>query len=214
MSGGNGMSTLSNTITHPNQLKTNLRVLALLDIILSDEEWLRYYTYEPAWAEGVSLVKVDDGSGNHMYVIFAPEGTIIKGFDHESELSPHAQEEYGVWPGMYDGMPAELMQHLQDDALEPEDVTFCYWRLTEDTNWITGPVIVPEGVDSGAFWLLSTMYDTPEAYLDWANDYYGLELKAEDVRDVFAGKVITAELITRLNPERDQEEALAGLAPL
>jgi len=208
------MSTLPNVAIHRKELQVHLRILALLDIILCDEEWLRYYTYEPAWAEGVSLVKVDDGSGNHMYVIFAPEGTIIKGFDHESELSPHAQEEYGVWPGMYDGMPAELMQHVQDDALEPEDVTFCYWRLVGDTNWTTGPVIVPEGVDSGASWLLSTMYDTPEAYVDWANDYYELELEAEDVREVFEGQVITAEIIARLNPERDQEEALAELATL
>ncbi|MEK3786380.1 hypothetical protein [Paenibacillus sp. FSL K6-1230] len=208
------MIALADEVINPKELQTNLRVLALLDIILCDEEWLRYYTYEPAWAEGVSLAKVDDGSGNHMYVIFAPEGTIIKGFDHESELSPHAQEEYGVWPGMYDGMPAELMQHLQDDALEPEEVTFCYWRLVEAANWSAGPVIVPEGIDSGASWLLSTMYDTPEAYVDWANDYYELELEAEDVRDVFEGQVITEELITRLNPERDQEEALAELAAL
>lgn len=90
----------------PENLQRRMFVLATLDLILCSEEWLRVHRYEPHWLAGVSLGIIDNGAGDDLYVIFAPEGILIKGFDHESSLSPHAGEEYGVWPGMYDDVPA------------------------------------------------------------------------------------------------------------
>lgn len=66
-------------------LHERMRVLAALDIILSEEAWLRVHRYhfnifQPDMAWG----SVDNGAGDHLHVLFAKTGTLIKGFDHES----------------------------------------------------------------------------------------------------------------------------------
>lgn len=68
----------------------------------------------------------------------------MKGFDHESELSPYARPEYDVHPGIYDQTPTLLLALLEDEALEKEDVTFCIWRETTDTKWRMGDVQTSE----------------------------------------------------------------------
>ncbi|WP_156123804.1 hypothetical protein [Paenibacillus sp. FSL R7-0273] len=47
------------------------------------------------------MAKIDNGAGDHLIILFSGEGCIIKGFDHESGLSPYAQDEYKVWQGIY-----------------------------------------------------------------------------------------------------------------
>lgn len=93
----------------PEAFKQQLLVLAALDVILCPEEWLRVHRYEPNWTANCSLGIIDNGAGDDLYIVFAPEGAIIKGFDHESPLSPHAGEEYGIWPGVYEETPPELL---------------------------------------------------------------------------------------------------------
>ncbi|BFH59492.1 hypothetical protein [Paenibacillus azoreducens] len=59
------------------------------------------------------MAKIDNGAGDHLIMLFSVEGSIIKGFDHESQLSPYAQDEHKVWPGIYDNVPSELLSHLE-----------------------------------------------------------------------------------------------------
>ncbi|WP_123042562.1 hypothetical protein [Cohnella candidum] len=40
----------------------------------------------------------------------------MKGFDHESPLSPYAQDEHRVWPGIYDNVPSELLSLLEHEG--------------------------------------------------------------------------------------------------
>ncbi|MDO3678268.1 hypothetical protein [Paenibacillus ehimensis] len=198
----------------PDDLKRRLLTLAALDVILCPEEWLRYHTFIPNWAPNVSLAKIDNGAGDHLYVLFAPEGVLIKGFDHESELSPHAGDEYAVWPGIYDGAPEALLAFLEDEALEKEDVTFCIWRETGDSRWRSGEVRIPEGADDGSDFLLGTICETPEDYADWAEGYFDRPVPAEPVKALYAAPAIRVEAIRSLNPERNVEEALRELDAL
>ncbi|MFT9847792.1 hypothetical protein [Aneurinibacillus sp. REN35] len=193
----------------PEDVQRRMLVLAGLDLILCPEEWLRVHHYEPRWLDGVSLGIIDNGAGDDLYVIFAPEGVLIKGFDHESPLSPHADEEYGVWPGMYDDVPASLVSYLDTDTFEKEDVTFCLWREKHDSEWRTGEVEHPEDLDNGADFLLSSLTYTAEEYTEWAEDYYDKPIELEVVSQVYSGAAISETIITTLNPERDAAAALA-----
>lgn len=198
----------------PEDVKQRILVLAALDLILCSVKWQRVHRYEPYWTDSASLGIIDNGAGDDLYIIFAPEGILIKGFDHLSLLSPHAGEEYGVWPGMYDEVPASLVAYLDTDTFEKENVTFCLWREKYDAEWRTGEVENPEGLDDGSDFLLGRLGYTAEDYVEWARSYYDKSLQLQVVRQVYNGVVINEEIITVLNPGRDATAALAELDEL
>lgn len=202
-------------LPEPEQLKQQLLTLSALDIILCDTDWLRVYQYDAKWSEQAQLATVSNGAGDNLHIIFAREGVLIKGFDHESPFSPHARDEYSVWPGIYDHVPSALFSYIeQEDALELEDVTFCLWREPGDAEWQTGSIENPAGWDDGFNFLIGYLYQTPEDYAEWAGGYYEAEIKLDVVKQIYAGSRITAELIGRLNPDRNAAEALAELQQL
>ena len=199
-------------LAEPDALKKNLMHLATLDVILCEEDWFRTYQFDPQWGDDVSLATINNGAGDNLVVLFALEGVILKGFDHESVLSPHAREEYEVFPGIYDTTPASLLAYLEDEAFEREDVTFCIWRKTRDKEWKMGDVQIPIGAEDGSDFLLRAILTTPEAYVEWAENYYDKVLPIEIVQQVYDGAAITEDIIQSLNPERDVQDALRELA--
>lgn len=186
-------------------------MLAALDIILCEEDWLRYHRYDYQWALNASLATIDNGAGDHLFILFSPIGVIMKGFDHESELSPYARPKYDVCPGIYDQTPTLLLALLEDEALEKEDVTFCIWRETSDTKWRMGDVQTSEKTSDGSEFLLSTIFETPEDYVSWAQTYYDLPISNETVRQIYNGSPITEAEIRMLNPNRNVEDVLQEL---
>ncbi|WP_342511656.1 hypothetical protein MKY34_14175 [Sporosarcina sp. FSL K6-1522] len=199
-------------LAEPDALKKNLMHLATLDVILCEEDWLRTYQFDSQWGENISLATIDNGAGDNLVVLFAPEGVILKGFDHESALSPHAREEYEVFPGIYDTTPASLLAYLEDEALERDDVTFCIWHETCDMEWRMGDVQIPIGAEDGSAFLLRTILTTPEVYVEWAENYYDKVLPVDVVQQVYEGVTITEEIIQSLNPRRNVQDALRELA--
>lgn len=170
----------------PVQLQAAMQSAARCDMLLASEEWLRCFSYDANWADGIAMAKFDNGGGDHVFAFFAADGrVIIKGFDHESEVSPHAREEYGVWPGIYSGMPAELTRVLQDEAVEHEDVTFCCWS-EDGVSWTTGNAQIPEGMDDGAEWLLDMVQMDASDFIDWAKSYYEDEFDTVGEEALFA----------------------------
>lgn len=173
----------------PRQLQRAMQSAAACDAALSDEDWLRTFFYEPRWQDGVAMAKFDNGSGDHVFVLFADDGmAVMKGFDHESEISPHAREVYAVWPGLYDGLPAQLMQLLQDESVEHEDVTFCFWSSNGET-WQSGQAELEEGMQDGSNWLLPMLQMHAEEFIAWAQTNYEddfEQLGAAGVRKIFA----------------------------
>ncbi|MBM6385060.1 MAG: hypothetical protein JSY10_13900 [Paenibacillus sp.] len=209
------------SITDSDKMHQQMRILAALDIILSEEEWLRVHRYEAELQPGVAWGSIDNGAGDHLHVLFTPSGTLIKGFDHESPLSPYARDDGEVYPGMYDEVPKVLRAILKDqeERMEPEDVTFCIWQEGNDPEWKTGSwiqqALIEESEDDatgGADFLLGYIEETPEAFADWAEGYYeSHELPLSAIAEVYEGKPVTPGLIRRLCPERDVEAALDEL---
>ncbi|MEO2206637.1 hypothetical protein ABGV42_23260 [Paenibacillus pabuli] len=209
------------SITDSDTLHHYMRILAALDIIMSEEEWLRVHRYEAELQPGVAWGSIDNGAGDHLHVLFTESGALIKGFDHESPLSPHAREDGEVYPGMYDEVPGALKAVLQghEERMELDDVTFCIWQEGNDPEWKTGSwiqqALMEESEDDatgGADFLLGYIEETPEAFADWAEGYYeSHELPLSAIAEVYEGKPVTANLIKQLCPERNVEAALNEL---
>ncbi len=118
------------------------------------------------------MAKYDNGAGDHVIALFSVDGKVVlKGFDHESEVSPYARDEYGIWPGIYEGMPQEFLRLIQDEAIESELVTFCCWS-TDGKSWETGTALLPVGIDDGSDWLLDMVQMDAEEFIEWAKSYY------------------------------------------
>lgn len=203
---------LLDALPEPETLKKLMKIHASLNIVFCPEEWLRYHCFIPNFYENVSMAKIDNGAGDHLYLLFSPQGTILKGFDHESELSPHAQEEYKIWPGIYEGVPKALLALLEDEAIESDDVTFCIWRESSDSTWQKGKVEIHEGAADGSVFLLGTIYRTPEDFVEFAKYYFEITPSIDIVANIYDGATITAEMINMLNPECDVEQALKELS--
>ncbi|PAY00910.1 hypothetical protein CKO50_13080 [Pseudoalteromonas sp. HM-SA03] len=173
-------------------LKLALKASAVLDIEISDDAYLRCFTYTENWVFGIDIATYDNGGGDNIAVVIKDESILIKGFDHESEVSPHAQEEYGVWPGMYNGAPTELVEVLNDEVFEIEEVTFCIWRLDSEAIWSREAVELNNVKDDGSSWLLSAITTTPSAFIEYVESYYDgdfNQLTPEKVHDVFAAQM-------------------------
>ncbi|MEK4275655.1 hypothetical protein [Paenibacillus sp. FSL R7-0026] len=209
------------TMMNADALRKRMRILAALDIIFSEEEWLRVHHYEDKLQPGLAWGNINNGAGDHLHVLFTNSGTLIKGFDHESPLSPHAREDGEIYPGMYDEVPEALMAVLRDheETLDMEDVTFCLWQEGNDLswkvgNWIQLAMTEEDKADArgGAEFLLGYIEKNSEDYVDWAKGYYDLQdLPLEAVAEIYEEKPVTASLIKQLCPERDVAAALDEL---
>jgi hypothetical protein len=157
----------------PSELRRAMQCAARCDAIITSEAWLRTFLYEDHWRDGVSMAKYDNGGGDHVFAFCTDDGrVIIKGFDHESGVSPHAGEVYEIWPGIYDGVPPDLFQLLKDESVEFEDVTFCCWS-NDGVTWESGSAIIPDDIDDGSGWLLPMTQMSAEEFAEWGHSYYG-----------------------------------------
>jgi len=190
----------------PRTLESAWKSCAILDIIFCEEAAYRTFDYQAAWSEKARVGRYDNGGGDHMIVFFTGTSAILKGFAHESPVSPHAREEYEVWPGMYDKVPGALFEFLEDDSVEHEEVTFCVWYASG--SWKTGKVVFPGGEDDGSSFLLEAIHVTPDDHAEWARYNYECVIDMPTVRAVYDGEPITADMIALLNPQRNVIQAL------
>ncbi|WP_145332442.1 hypothetical protein [Paenibacillus xylanexedens] len=203
-------------------LHQRIRSLAALDIILSEEEWLRVHRYHRNTPQpDIAWGSVDNGAGDHLHALFTNTGTLLKGFDHESPLSPHNREDGEIYPGMYDEVPEEFI-HLLDqheETLAREDVTFCIWQEGHSPEWKAGSWIGlamaqenESDAEGGVAFLLGYIEETPESYIDWAKDYYDIQgMSLTAVTEIYNDAPISADLIRDLNPKRDVFVAMGEL---
>jgi hypothetical protein len=200
--------------SQPGRLKDLLISHAALNIILCSEAWNRYHRFTKNWAENVDMAEIDNGSGDNMFVFFSEKGVLIKGFDHESDVSPHARDEYAVWPGMYDKVPEHFMKLLDDASIEKDDVTFCIWRETADTDWKQGDVKFENGEIDGSGYLLGTIYPSAKAFKEWADDYFEVKLPLDMIESVYKKNKLSDEMIMTLNKDCDIEAVKKELEEL
>ncbi len=187
----------------PEALRRAMQSMAMLDAILCPDWQGRYYSFDSHWAAGQQMGSMRDGSGDECLAHFGPAGCWIKGFAHESPMSPFRKTPPGAWPGIYDTVPAEFAGCLEELAFSIEATTFCVWQRTTDQKWQVGAISYQNGSPDpdGSAMLLSPYDGTPETYQKWAEEYYECEVEIGAVGDIFEHKRLTSRLINRLNSE-------------
>lgn len=185
------------------ELKFRAKLLAVCDRLANRNG--RYFSYIERWRISYSRSLFDSSEGDIACIYFSPKGSIVRGFAHESDMSPLAEfspfrdlieQNGGVWPGMYDQLPESLEKMLTDSECE-EPTTFCYWRQTKDVGWYSGVKRVPEGDDpDGARDVLKPFILADDALIWWAQRLYDLKPKAtENLRDLMVGTPINDDVI-------------------
>ncbi len=192
-----------------SSLKKLSQSLAMLDAIMSPEWDYRYYSFNSNWTAGEMMASMRNGSGDEYFILFNSQGAIMKGFAHESAMSPWANEPEQVWRGVLDEVPNEFAEFLTEPAFSITATTFCIWRRNTDGAWQTGPIDYPNEEDpDGSEDLLLVLDGNPSTYREFAEEYYECSIDLEAVSSIYQHQTLTAETINALNPE----VALEGLA--
>ncbi|MFF1421237.1 hypothetical protein [Streptomyces sp. NPDC058280] len=214
------MSTVHETaalLPEPAELRSHLSALAILDATIGGDPQFCCYTFDMAWGPGKEAALMENGSGDDFSVVFTPAGVLIRGFDHESEMSPYGTDDEQAWPGVIDQVPAALGPLLDepafcDDGINAPRVTACLWRETGDTTWRTGSAIAfPPGSEDpdGSGFLFRLLADrSPEAVQAHFEDYYERPIPLAAVRHVLAGHPLTPAVTAALNPATLSDDAL------
>jgi hypothetical protein len=192
-------------------LKKLTQSLAMLDAIIMKEWDYRYYSFNSKWAEGEQMASMRNGEGDGWYCGFGLLGAFLKGFDHESEMSPWSMETSKVWPGVLDSVPDDFKSFATEPAFSMQDTTFCIWRGIQDAQWNTGRISYPDGHDpDGSEWMLSIFDGKPGTYKAWAEDYYECSVGLSAVQQIYGHVPLTQELVQALNATAEFESVLAN----
>ncbi|MEV6263306.1 hypothetical protein AB0M42_21495 [Streptomyces sp. NPDC051784] len=116
--------------------------MAVLETAIADDPRYCHYTFDATWGTCEEAALMENGSGDDFSVLFASAGVLIRGFDHESAMSPYGRDDEQAWPGVIDEVPAALRPLLDepvfcDKGIDAPRVTACLWREADDTAWRT-----------------------------------------------------------------------------
>ncbi|WTW99993.1 hypothetical protein OG216_44530 [Streptomycetaceae bacterium NBC_01309] len=187
------------------ELKNRSRALAMLDAVMSPDWESRYYSFDSHWSPQEEMASMRNGSGDDYAMVFSPAGVFARGYDHESPMDRASRP----WPDLVDSVPESLVAQVTEPAFCHPDgtprMTVCFWREVHDDAWHCGDVALPTGHGpdaDGADRLFDVLVDgRPEAYREFAEDYYETEVDLDAVRRVYALQPLTVDLVARLNPE-------------
>lgn len=181
--------------------------LAVLDAIIQRDWDYRYYSFNSRWDVDEQMASMRNSQGDAWFCIFAQPGAFLKGFAHESSMSPWNDDEHKIWPGVLDNIPDVFKPFAKEPAFSPEDTTFCIWRARADSQWRTGPISFPKGVDpDGSEWMLAILDGEPNTYKSWAEEYYEKSIPLSAVEHIYSFQPLNAATVHDLNPSVDLED--------
>lgn len=194
----------------PAALLQLMQSLALLDAILCEEWDFRYYSFNAKWSATGQMGSMRNGSGDDWFAVFDSSGCFLRGFDHESPMSPWRKTPKEIWPGVIEGVPREFDSSVNEPAFHMEDTTFCIWCLTGNSAWSHGPIEFPSGEEDpdGSRWMLSALDGRPETYQTYAAEYFEVDAEIDAISRVFAREPLSQALLEAFPTSRSLEDVL------
>jgi hypothetical protein len=182
----------------PSALQRLLQAQAMLDAILEEEWDYRYYSFNAKWSATEKMGSMRNGCGDDYFAVFDAAGCFLRGFDHESVMSPWRATPPRVWPGVLEHLPTQFKTSLNEPAFHMEDTTFCIWCLADDLAWSCGSMEFPPGEDDpdGSEWMLSSLSGKPETYLQFAKEYFELDVALGAIARVYNHEPLSAALLS------------------
>ena len=201
---------LSN-LPKPEDLCKLFQALAMLDAILEEEWDYRYYSFNSKWSIDEQMGSMRNGSGDDLFALFNSSGCFLRGFDHESTMSPWNAMQPKTWLGVLDGVPQQFADALNEPAFHMEDTTFCIWRSEGDSNWSHGQIEFPKNDEDpdGSQWMLSPLEGNPETYQSFVKEYYELDVDLDIISSIFAHEPLSQELLLRFPTSRNYEDVIS-----
>lgn len=138
-------------LPEPNEFMRRIEVLHHAQTILHDSS---SYNVTEFVHEGnaIRYGSYDDGSGNEFGIVITPEGSLVWGYDHESEYNSFNDYNPLLPDATFNGIPQELEYLLSlpelawdfDYKLSKDDpdrlfASVAFWRLTGDESWSNSP---------------------------------------------------------------------------
>lgn len=195
----------------PGELERRCQAMAVLDVILSPESRWRYFAFDAAFASGERVARMDSATGDSWLIWFSPQGVVVRGFDHESPVSPWGREPIEPWPGLFDGLPEKLGHGPRLEVDGVDSVTFCLWWDADDPGWRAGVVAQPDAEyadPDGSEGLLAEL-DGPAEYQTYAQEVYERVVPLDAIEQVYGHEPLTEGLIRAVDPDADTAVALA-----
>ena len=195
---------LARRLPAPETLRRRARGLAVLDAVLTEDRDSRTFDVDTRWDTDEELASMDDGSGGAWSMTSTPAGVWLRGFDHESPMSPWAEEHDLDWLA---AVPESLRRAAAEPAFTGDGlpmVTVACWRLPEDEHW--HPVQLRSSVDAdtpdGSDWLFAELEGDGAAVVAYLDEVHEIEVDLRDVEHVLGLQPLSEELAHRLNPQR------------
>ena len=203
-------------------VRNRCRAMAVLDVIMIPDRESRFYSFDSRWSPSEEMASMRDGCGNDYSIVFSPMGAFARGFDHESPMSPYRVTPPVPWPGLFDGVPEAFLHHVADPAFSDQGgtprATVCFWREQAGSEWRAGAIdALPAEVedDGSAEWLFDVLTDgRPEAYQQFAEEYYEVVVDIEAIRHVYALQPLSQSVVSALNPDVDLADLNEDLAQI
>ena len=189
----------------PADLERRCQALAMLDALLSAEWDSRYYSFNRAWSEplGERVGSMRNGSGDYWFVLLQRDGgAAIKGYWHECPVL----EDLTI-PGALEGCPPRYASFLSEPAFSMENTTFAFWW--DETGWQQSAAVTKSQRQWDGSEYLDLVVGSPEGYVEFARDYFEVDLDVEAVARFYALEPLTPTLAHAVNPGADLQ-ALAG----
>lgn len=181
-------------------LRKRMQQMATLAAVVGIEFGTPPYEFHPLWAKGEQMGAYKSGSGDELFVHFTSAGCFIKGFAHESKMSPYRTNPPTPWPGMFDDVPHHFASSLQEPAFDITATTFVVWRLAQDNEWMTGPVRSPKDSTDGSEDLLGQLIMPATEFAEWLSENYETEVDEDIVAAVFEHRPLTTDQLGALQP--------------
>ena len=121
---------------------------------------------------------IDNGSGDSLDVIFTDKMIFVKGFDHESNLSQFAADEWNqdIIDGFYKRLD-EKYQNLYSEEQKDETTLFIWYDGQEHQNTYQD--------QDGGEWLLSYFFDSFERFREFVTNYYSITVDEALLRKLY-----------------------------
>ena len=174
------------------------RSIAALELIMAEEFYLRYYSYNLNWSKNEEVFEMNDGRGRYMLILFHPYGSVVSGIDGEFY---DFEKNYPKIENLTNGLPDIFHEFMYEEPVKSLKSTFCIWSV-DGITWQKSDVVDFDSED-GSEEMLSILDGNPMSYVDFCEWYYEKEVPIDIVEDIYNGKEITLNMIRRLNSDRE-----------
>ena len=186
-----------------DSLRKRMQQMAALTSVLAIDYGESQFEFHPKWTRKEQMGAIKNGSGDELFAHFIPAGCFIKGFAHESEMTPYKKDPPQLWPGLFSSVPSEFQRSLNEPAFDIPATTFAIWRLAADPTWSTDDIEFPDNeYADGSSDLLQPITYSHGEFADWLSENYEVDVDAGVVESVFDGQPFSESQMSTLSPSQ------------